>query len=537
MRASLTFVYADRSRMRLLAFALVLAAPAAAQPVLLADIASGGAGSGIAQIEPFGPWAYFGACSTSRCDLWRTDGAAASRVRNSVAPAALGVGGAWLYVIDTDGGATRLARTDGSRYEAVRTPQGEIDAVTLGAALPPGQKSDVFFFSARDALGVEPWVTQPGGLTLRVADLNPAGDSDPQHFETVGDAVLFWADGGAATGRELYRTTGASTQPLADLNPGPEGAFVHGRTARLGGWLYLVADDGQAGPELWRSDGAALELVADLRPGPEGSAPGYLAAAGGWVYVDADDGTEGREIWRTDGTTTERVSDFAPGPDGAAVVGMRALGDAVYTAADAGLGAELYRTDGAATALVADLAPGPESAFPDGLDADTLGGALYLRGRRPDWGTELFRVTESGGLVLAADLAPGPASSAPAFLTAVGERLVFVADDGTTGAEPYAYAPSAPIGTEAQGGEAVALRVAPHPVRDRGAVFVGVRAPGPVRLALRDVRGREVARLHDGPMGAGEHRLSLPSGLAPGVYLLVARAQGAVQTRRVVVAR
>ena len=60
-------------------------------------------------------------------------------------------------------------------------------------------------------------------------------------------------------------------------------------------------------------------------------------------------------------------------------------------------------------------------------------------------------------------------------------------------------------------------------------------AGGPARLAVYDVRGREVALLVDKALSAGEHRMEWrPSGLRSGVYFYVLDALGRKTTRKCV---
>ena len=79
----------------------------------------------------------------------------------------------------------------------------------------------------------------------------------------------------------------------------------------------------------------------------------------------------------------------------------------------------------------------------------------------------------------------------------------------------------------------------PNPI-GAGAVTVPftLAEAGPVRLAVVDALGREVAVLADGPLAAGEHRVPLAAGSwAPGVYLVRLVAGRAAETRTFVVAR
>jgi serine protease AprX len=78
----------------------------------------------------------------------------------------------------------------------------------------------------------------------------------------------------------------------------------------------------------------------------------------------------------------------------------------------------------------------------------------------------------------------------------------------------------------------------PNPFAAGTTIEFALSAPAEVELAVYDVTGREVARLADGPMETGSHRVAWDaSGLASGVYLYRLQAGTEVQTRRMVVAR
>ncbi len=76
-------------------------------------------------------------------------------------------------------------------------------------------------------------------------------------------------------------------------------------------------------------------------------------------------------------------------------------------------------------------------------------------------------------------------------------------------------------------GVRLALRSA-NPARGGVTLALGLDAPGPVRVSVLDARGRLVARLVDGPLGAGEATLrwTPAPGVAAGVYRVVAEAGG-----------
>jgi hypothetical protein len=85
---------------------------------------------------------------------------------------------------------------------------------------------------------------------------------------------------------------------------------------------------------------------------------------------------------------------------------------------------------------------------------------------------------------------------------------------------------------------ALALTVAPHPMRTSGTVTLTLEAPEPVTVALFDVLGRRVQTLHEGPLSGGAHAFAVRADpLPPGLYLVRATAPGASSTRHLVIAR
>ena len=77
----------------------------------------------------------------------------------------------------------------------------------------------------------------------------------------------------------------------------------------------------------------------------------------------------------------------------------------------------------------------------------------------------------------------------------------------------------------------------PNPTAGTSEIALTLPAAGTARVAVVDVLGREVAVVHEGALAAGTHTLRLPSGLAPGVYAVVAETADARVTQRLTVAR
>ena len=84
-----------------------------------------------------------------------------------------------------------------------------------------------------------------------------------------------------------------------------------------------------------------------------------------------------------------------------------------------------------------------------------------------------------------------------------------------------------------------ALRLAPNPTTGDASALVTLDASATVGLAVYDVLGRRVARLAEADLGAGSHRLSVPTGALPaGVYAVRLSVDGRpAGTRTLTVAR
>jgi ELWxxDGT repeat protein len=335
-----------------------------------------------------------------------------------------------------------------------------------------------------------------------------------------------WGTGGmlfkmsdASTGEELYRTNGTAsgTQMIADINPA--GSSEPAGMTATGGYYVFAATDGTGDRELWRTDGTTAELVVDLDATGSSSPSGFVPF-GGKVYFSATISPGATALYATDGTATgtERVSDIegqtlalgaatssfvlfvvnqtevwatdgtAPGTQALAsiplVVGgtppreFRTVGDRVvfyvgthladlwpddnvwasdgtpagtsvilpnqpvlhhgvpfasklyYTTADSGI----WRTDGTAagTELVYN-----QFGFNPGLLTD-LHGTLLLTGKDATRGRELWKMgTSIGPPTFFADIYQGTADSYPQAFTALGTKTVFTATVQGTGTELY----------------------------------------------------------------------------------------------------
>lgn len=270
----------------------------------------------------------------------------------------------------------------------------------------------------------------------------------PRDLVRAGGRLFFSADDG--TGRELWSSDGTNS------------ALVYDDRLQIADPKHLVAvgsgivysAQGRSGRELWESDGTAAgtRMVADLAPGPASSSPGSLVADGNTVYFTAVTPSTGQEVFirRPDGKV-RLLKDIGPGAASSGATGLTLAPDGTlfFTAITAVHGRELYASAGtaASTRMVADLVTGAgQGSNPSELVAPG-DGMLYFRALTPATGIELWRVPEdlsSPPKVLS--IHPGTGHSEPGQLTAAGQNLFFVAQDGKTGYELWTL----PIGARRQ---------------------------------------------------------------------------------------
>ncbi|HKJ71201.1 MAG TPA: hyalin, partial [Gammaproteobacteria bacterium] len=191
--------------------------------------------------------------------------------------------------------------------------------------------------------------------------------------------------------------------------------------------------------ELWKTDGtqSGTAMVADINIGGAGSDPAYLTDVNGELFFAATDGSSGVELFHSDGTAsgTNRVKDINSG-GGSDPRFLTAFNGRVYFSANDGIhGRELWKAS-TATANLIDLNSTSTSASSNPQNFQVVGGlsTLFFAADRGS-GVELFK-SNAGGTGIVKDI-NGSGSSNPRHLTDYGGTLVFSADDGSSGAEPW----------------------------------------------------------------------------------------------------
>jgi ELWxxDGT repeat protein len=387
-------------------------------------------------------------------ELWASDGTdAGTRQVKDICP-----GICWSYPqeLTAVGSTLYFAAHDGAGDAGLWKSDGTEAGTLLVDYTPPGLPGSgpsnlvsfggTLYFTATDGSGLY-GLWRSDGTAAGTTQVRPGlSPSQPQVLAVLGD-TLFFQNYDFVHGDELWKTDGtaAGTGLVQDINPGSAGSLPPtvgspGATATVfAGKLYFAAADGAHGTELWVSDGtgAGTHLVQDIEPGAAGSSPTGIVAANGALYFAATD-AGGTELWVSDGTGagTHRVKDIRSGVASSSPSQLTAAAGLLFFLADDGThGTELWASDGTegGTHLVKDIAPG----FASGLDdyrygsfvPTALGGALVFYANDGVHGAEPW--TSDGtdaGTVLLADLYPGGAGSGTGSLDVppiLSGRLIF----------------------------------------------------------------------------------------------------------------
>jgi len=256
-----------------------------------------------------------------------------------------------------------------------------------------------------------------------------------------GQVYLAGSEVGDGGDKELWKTDGATSVRVKDINPGAVSSYPEDLVA-IGTTLYFTANDGTHGVELWSSDGTAAgtSLVQDIYPGLLPSSPDDLTAVGDRLFMQADDGAHGGELWIVESGVPSLI-DIRPGGNGGGAGGITAVGDLAYfrSLGDGTTGAELWRSDGTdvGTYMVKEIGPGNQPGYVD-LITDLDGTVLFFIADDGVHGSELWRSdgTETGTWMVR-DINPAGdgLNSVNSEIVEAGGAVYFSADDGIHGFE------------------------------------------------------------------------------------------------------
>lgn len=357
-----------------------------------------------------------------------------------------------------------------------------------------------YYYSAADEThGNEIWKSDGTTAgTVMVKDIWPGkAPSNPSQFFVYNGEIYFTASDGVS-GTELWKTDGteAGTVLVADINPGSVNSTPF-RFCISNNLLYFTAYHSLYGAELWRSDGtqAGTNMVLDLITGPASGTGGFIdvvslnnsayaimnIAAGNVLGIPL-----GNRLIKIDGVSNT-ISDFAPvvttgidlgiigttlfvtgrnssnqtllwkSENGGALTQVKILsttstnayqltncGNKLYFSASNGTaaGMEPWVSDGtdAGTFMLKDINPGTNPSTP--YQFIFSGGKVFFtssstgttNGEYELWATD----GTTGGTYLVKDILTGLTGSRPnATISAFGNKVLFTANDGTTGYEVW----------------------------------------------------------------------------------------------------
>jgi ELWxxDGT repeat protein len=345
----------------------------------------------------------------------------------------------------TTANSTELWKTDGTSAGTTMVKDINATSVTSTSNSNPQLftviNSTTLLFSATDGIGgTELWKTDGTEAgTLNVFDYPGTTNSITWMENLNGTAILGQIV--ATTGRELYKSDGATSSLISDIYTGTN-AGVGTTYFKNGTTLYFQGNSGTTGFELWKTDGTTTSLVKDINPGTTSSAPIRFANVGNITFFRTN-GPNGIELWQTDGTTagTTEVADINPGAGSSTPDQIQSVNGVLYFfASDNGTNYDFYKYDNATLTKLVDFNAPTSSATVDYIE---LNGIIYFTAdSNGDASRELWQTDgTSAGTVLVSSLISGSINPiGVSSLTKVGSKLFFAAT-GTDGQELFSYNP------------------------------------------------------------------------------------------------
>lgn len=202
----------------------------------------------------------------------------------------------------------------------------------------------------------------------------------------------------------------------------------------------------------------------------------------------------------------------------------------------------LLATPAQAQELVKDINPGFDSGPADLIGS--VGDLLLMRADDGVHGEELW-ISDgtTDGTRMVGDINLGAASARPRYAAEVNGIAFFSATDGIHGIELWKFNPldlATAVDNRPEIPDAYSLSgIYPNPFNPEARFMLSLGQPQHVRIAVYDVLGREVARVHDGRLSARQPHTFVLSGQrwASGLYLVRAVGETFDTVRRAVLVK
>jgi ELWxxDGT repeat protein len=283
------------------------------------------------------------------------------------------------------------------------------DLVTAGNQLILGSVGNTFeYYKIGNASGytvdINATLTAAAGITVQVVDANGNVINNNPTLSTTAawnipaatTTYYLKVTGSGLSGTTNYKIALApvrgQVQLLSNINPGTSGLDFAATAILNGTEVALASGVGAEGIWTISANGTPTKVNSTVVP----TYPYQLVPMGSKLYFAGYDPnnatTQGVEVYSFDGTTVNRISNIGNGND-ANPSDFAVLSNTLYFAA----------TDGSANNNV---------------------------------GTELYKY-DGTSVNLVKDINSGTGSSNPSYLTVIGSKIVFGADDGSHGNEPW----------------------------------------------------------------------------------------------------
>jgi ELWxxDGT repeat protein len=335
-------------------------------------------------------------------------------------------------------------------YRSDLTPEGTVSLGTFG--IGGGEQSNTsigsvknrYLFAGMDSTSWGLFSTEGTSADLLKMDVRV---STNQLIANMGDRALLNVKNRDTWETSMWITDGtpAGTREV-DL---PKWEFQD--SIYWNGYLYLLAsvpnEQGETRTGLWRTNGsrAGTALVKDLRSLDYAR----FASDASQLFFFAEGDNDELGLWRSDGTSegTQVLRSWATNSSKYNFISATSAGvfTGVHMYSQSGRSGELWKTDGTAagTALVKRWENGAGVDNSEAVIGNpvSLGSTIYFTA----WNSakalnELWKSDgTSAGTMLALNVPPDTFRKLQQELVSNGETVVFMADDGVVGMEPWAF--------------------------------------------------------------------------------------------------